>query len=248
MTSNLKVLGLALVAMLTLGAMTAAAASAQQGVLTSDGPVTLHFEENEPATNARTIIGGKLEALGTLYTGHRLDKTPHEDLSKEGETTLTITPQYAQTNCVFTFLGVSRPCTITVNKCDYVLHIGQTTETTNTYGASTDIECPDNVAIDLDIYKVGTPDTDEAHTNSSNLFCTITVPEQTGLTGPHLTNDTANGDVDLIGTFTGVKYTRHGGAGCGPEQTFTNGQLHVDMTVTGTNEEGGATAIAISDE
>jgi hypothetical protein len=247
MTRNLKVLGLALVAMLALGAMTAAAASAQQGVLTSDRPVTLDGVELGVGVNILTAFGGKTECQGSTGTGHRAGATPHEFI-ESGESEFTLTPHINQETCVFILLGVSRPMTVTMNGCDYVVHIGETSETADTYGGTVDLVCPEGQAIDEEIFKAGTPRTHEAHTNSANLFCTLTVPSQKGLSGPLVTTDTANGSLQVKGTITGLKMTKHGGAPCGSEQTTENGQFHISGTVTGTNEAGGATEIAISDE
>jgi hypothetical protein len=250
MTRNLKALGLALVAMLALGAVAAAGASAQQGVLTSDNPVTLDISQNEgegAGPNALTAFGGKVEAPGTTYTGHKLNE-PTKFL-ESGEETATITPHYKQEACVHTFIGVKRPCTITTNGCDFVFHIGETTEEkSGTYGVTADVDCPGTGGfIDLHVYKGGTIP-GEHNDIPNKLFCTITVPEQANLPGPHLTNDVVNGDINIKGTFTGITVTKHGGAGCGGEETIHNGQFHIDATIKGTNEAGGNTNVVITDE
>ncbi len=56
MIRNLKALGLTLAAVFAMSAIAASAASAQQGTLTSDGPVTLYGTETGPAgSNAITM-------------------------------------------------------------------------------------------------------------------------------------------------------------------------------------------------
>lgn len=65
---NLKALGLAAVAVLAFSAVAASAASAQQGKLTSDGPVTLTGEDT--GVNFFKAFGSEVRCPDSKYTGH----------------------------------------------------------------------------------------------------------------------------------------------------------------------------------
>jgi hypothetical protein len=235
MTRNIKALGLAFVAMLCMGAVAASSASAQ-GVLTSDGPVTLTGEETGGLfANSFTGEAGNVTCEGSTYTGHKYDETPHE-LIESGESTATITPHYNQENCeAHTFFNlITLPATVTMNGCDYVFHIGDETGEAGTYGVTADLVCSDDNDVEIHIYEDG---------GHENEICHVTIEGQTGLSGPHLTND--EGHVDLVGTFTGI-HEVHDGPGCEGPKTNANASLHVDVTISGDNEAGGNTPISIS--
>jgi hypothetical protein len=235
MTRNLKALGLAVLAICT---MSASAASAQQGKLTSDGPVTLHIKENPPpAVNAPVVaFGAETKCPSSSYTGHRYNVTPHSRI-ESGATTVTVTPHYSQSEC--TSSGFSS--TIDMNGCDYVFHIGSTTGgVAGTYGVTADVVCPVGGHIVVTVWN------GQTHVAPAFIVCTVTVKPQTGLIGPHLTNQAGGQHVLMRGTFNNVHVTRSGPCTGGPTQTTTEGQIHIDATISGTNEAGGATAISIS--
>jgi hypothetical protein len=237
MIRNLKTIGLALVAVLAVSAMTASAASAQKGKLTSDGPVTLHIKENPaPAINALTSFGSETKCPNSSYTGHKYNVTPH-GLIASGETTATITPHYNQAACTSgTFSS-----TVDMNGCDYVFHVGNTTGgVAGTYGVTADVVCPVGGHIVVTVWS------GETHVAPEFIVCTVTVKPQTGLIGPHLTNQAGGQHVLIKGTFNNVHVTRSGACTGGPTQTTTEGQFHIDATISGTNAAGGATAINIS--
>jgi hypothetical protein len=246
MIRSLKTLGLALVAVLALSAMAASAASAQQGKLTSDGPVTLIAAETGAAgANALTAFGNRVECPGSSYTGHKYNVTPHA-LIPSGETTITVTPHYKQTagNCkAVTALGTFR-ATVDVNGCDYVMHLGATTGgVAHTYGVTTDVVCPVGKEIEITVF------TNEADHTANKPFCVQKVPAQTGKPGIHAT-DTTNGHVDLAGTVTGLTVNQPASAShpflCSAKHTLT-GEFHLDVTGRGVNSLGGATNVSISE-
>jgi hypothetical protein len=150
MIRNLKALGLACAATLCIGAAAASAASAQ-GVLTSDGPVTLTGERTGGLfANAQTSAAANITCPGSTYTGHKYDETPHE-LIESGESTITITPTYVNCEAHTFFNLITLPMTVTMNGCDYVLHIGEETGEAGTYGVTADVECPDGQHVDIHI-------------------------------------------------------------------------------------------------
>lgn len=233
MIRNLKALGLALVAVFALSAVAASAASAQQGVLTSDGPVTLDMTETGVGQNATTMFGEKIECQGTIYTGHQYNVTPHMPIPGP-TTTITVTPHYNNANCT-AFPGPTK-ATITMNGCDFVFHIGGTVAA-DRYALFADIVCPVGQQIEKHVYL--------APNNEEVSWCTYTIGPQAGLPGGRLTT-TTNGaeDVDIVGAFKNIHVEKHGMCGAG---TTNFGEWDVDLTVKGTNPGGGPTGITVTD-
>ncbi|MEX2081372.1 MAG: hypothetical protein WEC33_07120 [Dehalococcoidia bacterium] len=236
MIRNLKALGLAMAAAFAFSAIAASGASAQQGVLTSDGPVTLTATENKEGLNALTSFEGKTECPGSTYTGHKFDVTPHELIPNQA-TTATLTPHYKQADCISEDAGGTvRSSTVHMNGCDYVFHLGETTGGEHTYGVTADVVCPKDKHIQVTVH------TDQEHGPFTRV-CTVTVGPQTGLKGAHVTTDTANHDLDIKGTFTDIAVTKSGLCGHAEE---AKGEFHIDATVTGHNAEGKATGITVT--
>lgn len=237
MIRKFKTLAVALVAVFALGAVVASAASAQQGFLTSTGNVTLTGTETGVEKNRFTAFGGFTECPGSTYTGHKYNVTPHAFIPN-GEATATLTPKYKE------------PCkgnnntveTIDMNGCDYVVHIGETTEVAGTYGATFDVICPANKSITVTTWLSAA-----AHTSEPGApKCTTHIPEQKGLKGAHAT-DTGNGTIDLTGTLTAISATQTRiSILCLPGTSTNTAEFHLDVNVTGKNEKGEATSIALS--
>jgi hypothetical protein len=238
MIRNFKILGLALVAVFAFSAVAATAASAQNGKLTSTGPVTLDATEIAGKQNALTAFGGKVECPGSVITGHKYNVTPHTFIPSGAET-VTLTPDYNVDKC-FTeeTPGAGKHfSTITMNECDYVLHLGTTTGVTDQYNVTADIVCPEKKSIIVDVYL------SEKETNETLKVCEITVGAQAGLAGATAT-DTTEGDLTVNGTFKNIKASRSG-TGCTSKET-AEGEFHINTTVKGTNEAGGTTSISLS--
>jgi hypothetical protein len=251
MIRNLKALGLALVAVFAMSGVAVSAASAQ-GKFTSDGPVALTgTETGGENANAWTMFGLKTQCPGSTYTGGKVlthaettgppPKT-HE-LIPNGSATATITPHYKQANHNCKVNGVF-PATIHMNGCDYVVHLGATKPGIDTYAVTFDIVCPPGKEITKTVWT-----TTDLHTSQPNSpFCVIHIPPQVGLTGAHV-RDTTNGNIDLEGTIKGVSATRTVSAThpvlC-PHSTTTTGEIDIDITVSGHNGAGGATAVSLS--
>jgi hypothetical protein len=224
MIRNLKILGLALVAVFALIALAASAASAQGKLTTSDGkPATLVGTEtgvSGAGLNAWTAFGSKIECILGFGTGHQYNVTPHVPVP-HGATTITITPHYK--NC-HTFIPETKPLTVTMNGCDWVVHIGATTGgVAGTYGGTADVVCPLGKNIEIHVYNSA------AHTET---LCTLTVTPRNGITGGHVTNTPASGDLDVQGTGTGTVVHREGLCLLDGQGTTTEaGQMHGDATV-----------------
>ncbi|HMJ72196.1 MAG TPA: hypothetical protein VK471_02400 [Solirubrobacterales bacterium] len=244
MIRNLKVLGLALVAVFAMSAVVASAASAQ-GKITSDGPVTLKATETgTEAANSLTAFTHTFACPASTITGHKYNVTPHV-LIPSGETTATLTPHYNQATCKVVDLGV--PATVTMNGCDFVVHVLGTFM--SKYEISADIVCPAGKVIEREVY---------SSSSEALKLCTITVKAQAGLNGaagaPVLAQNTAavggtQDDLDIVGTFKNIHAERHGlckGEGGHPDTTAT-AELHIDTTVKGYNSFGVETGVTISD-
>ena len=237
MIRNLKALVLAMAALFVLSAAIASAASAQQGTLTSDGPVTLTGEETGPSgSNATTMFGLSIQCPGTTYTGHKYNETPHQFIPS-GATTITLTPHYK--NCV----AGNFPVTIDMNGCDYVVHLGITTGgIADTYGVSFDIVCPVGQEITKTIF------TNAADHAANKPFCILHIKSQAGLVGAHAT-DTTNGHIDISGVVEGVHIVRTKSAShlilC-PEGTTATAKMDIDITLKGHNSLGSPTAVSLS--
>ena len=250
MIRNLKTFGLALVGVFALSAAVSAVASAQQGTLTSTGPVTLTGEETpkppEPGKNALTYNGLRVECNESTYTGHKYNVTPHT-LIPVGATTFTITPHYKQTgvgteNCKVN-PGEFR-ATVDMNGCDYVAHIGGTTGgVVGTYTVTFDIVCPVGKEITLTVWTSGADDT-----NGVVPMCIQHIPAQAGLGGAHLT-DTGNGHIDLTGPIKNIKVTQTKSTThpilC-PHKEAPVAELDIDVTLKGHNAAGEPTSISLS--
>lgn len=235
MTRNLKALGLTLVAMLALGAMTASAASAQtNGKLTSASPVVLvGTEQGAVSENRLTAFNLFVQCPDSTYTGYKHNVTPHEAIPS-GVSTGTIVPDYLETvagtaNCDAT-VGSA---TIHMNGCDYVVHLGETTGGVNgTYGVTFDVVCPVGKEITVTVYS--------SHTHTEP-FCIMHVPgNQNGLKGAHAT-DNGNGTVTLSGTVEGitVNKTTNGAPLLCPNAHTAVGKFDLNVLIKGFDKVGG---------
>jgi hypothetical protein len=227
MVCNFKTLGLALVGLFAMSAVTASSASAQLGKVTSDGiisNVTIKATDTGAELDNSftvTIFGSTtiLRCPVSHYTGHKLNTTPHEPIAI-GATGITGKPEY--TNCT----DGTNKLTVTMNGCDYELTDATTTAgVAGTYGVAFAIRCPAGKVIEI-----------------TGGTCKVTVGEQTDLTGLHLTNTPEGGgrrdSVDLTGTINIAALV------CGFATTTV---YHVDIILRGYNFEGIEKGLTVSD-
>jgi hypothetical protein len=235
MTRNLKALGLALVAVFAMGAVIASAAQAQQGTLTSTGPVTLRGVNEAGQVNALTAFGSEVKCPNALYTGHKYLETPHKFLTN-GATTVTITPHYG-TGCTGP-LGV--PATVDMNGCDYDFHILETTGGGDTYGIRAFITCPKDVHISITFFS------SKANHEANKPFChTVITENPLGYLGLHVT-DLTTGHLTVSGTIENITAHKVDGGFFCPEETDTKAKLDLSINVEGRNEAGATTKISLS--
>jgi hypothetical protein len=253
MIRNLKILGLGLVAVFALSAVTASAASAQVGTITSTGPVTLTGTQTGAKNeNSLTAFGGVVTCANAKYTGHKtlteaqtISGLKHEAVPND-TSKVTITPHYG--SCITTQAGIEFPTTVDMNSCDFHFDLGVTIAA-NKYKVKAAEECvkkvPENPA--LETIKITVFANAAKHT-ANEPFCVIDITKQTERGETLAATDTLNGTIDITGTIEGIKADRESPTGsilCPKEETKT-GILHIDATITGDNVGGAATTVSLS--
>ena len=212
MIRKAKVLGLALVAVLSMSAVAASGAQAETWFHSDVNPTVITGEETE--TNKFVTSGGNVKCTSKFDATSEGTKTE----TKPGEvtyTTKTITIKPTYSNCTaFGFVGA----TIDMNSCDYLFHLTQNTPPT----ATVDVVC--NPGDDITI---------------TTSFCTVHVPAQTNLA--HVvfesTGATTNTkDIDATLTFEGIKYTET--SGCFVPGERANGTYTGKVTLKGFEDKG----------
>jgi hypothetical protein len=236
---TLKALGLALIAVIALSAMTASTASAQtNGTLTSaSSPVWLHGDDEAETTTPLTAFGGTTECPVVTYSGGKVNGTTmqghHEGLVTP-TSTFTLTPKYS--GCLAS--GVL-PETITMNGCDYVIHIGPTVGASNDlYSVTADLVCPEAQEVTIDIFG------DAGHTVP---VCTIHIPPQSGLTGGMLTDMPSGNHLTLGGAIQGISMTKTVGVPqvCPTHESTSTAALDLAVTIEGRSAATGGNPVGL---
>jgi hypothetical protein len=228
MTRNFKSLGVALAAVLAMGALVVAVASAT--------PVTGHFTKSGETL---TVVTGEQGVVGHVFSagGHGEVTCPvahfvGEQTVKRRET-ITITPKYEgktdpppgnqKTTCKFAGLEGT---TVNMNGCDYLFN--------GTTGTAA-LKCPGAIkSVTVEAKVAGI------------LKCTIHIPEQslTGITYTNNNHPSAVSTVTVTANVPSITYTTTKGTGAGAcEETNipdgTDGTYKGSVTVHGT--AGGVT-------
>jgi hypothetical protein len=240
MTRSLKALGLALIAVFALSALSASAASAQNGMVTGANPFVLHGNDEAGTTTPLTAFGGSTECAVATYTGGKVGGTTpegHHMALPSGSSDFTITPAYS--GCLGN--GVL-PETITMNGCDYVVHVEKTVAGSNDqYTSTVELVCPLGKEVTIDIYL-----NHESHTAHPLIpDCTIHVPPQKGLAGATLTDELGSTHLTLGGSAMKVKMTRTAGP-CGALATTSTAVLDLAVTLEGRSAPTGGNAVPLS--
>lgn len=218
MMRNLKVLALALVAVLAMSAV--AASTAPADAFTGEAtPVTL--TGSQEGSDVLTTTSGNTTCKEVRYTG----------TSASGVTTATVTPSYpektaiGEQNC-----SGGLPSLVHTNGCVYLFHLGAATEGT------VDINCPAGKEITITAgYNVTTK-------------CTIHIPPQTGLIKVNYSNTGSGNTREIIVTtaITNLKYTHTKGSGLGActPGSGTTGSYNGKARITG-EKDGGSGHVGI---
>lgn len=217
MTRNLKLLGLAVGAMLAMSSMLASAAQAETGVMTAP---------QYPAIVTGEQLGGVTFDMGeapirTVSCNSKLDGTLNGPTDP-----VTFTPTYS--NCV-SEPGGATPVTITMNGCDYTVGFGRpgTTQqpvTTGTMQAW--VNCPAGQQIEIHVYQ-------NAFSHAANMsICTYDIGPQGPVPGGIYHNifvGIPDVDATVNAKFTGVSTIGAGGVICGGNPATQ----HLPITLTG---------------
>lgn len=220
MTRYLKALGLALGAVFAFSAVAVSSASAQEGKLTSDGPVTLTgTETGETLDNSFTAFGSSIHCPGATYTGHKVNTTDPHEFIPSGATAITVTPDYGD-DCIN---DDGDPITVDMRDCDYAFTNAETDAAGNgTYAIDVGIDCDASSGILV-----------------TGGACTVRVPPQAHLTGLHATNQ-AGGHIKISGTVHSIT-----AVACGFLHT-NSAEQHQSVTIEGHNEVQQPTAVELS--
>jgi len=233
MIRNLKVLGLALAAVFAMSAVAAAAASAQNGMVTAESAVTLTgVNTPEGGSNTLTSETGNVKCPEVLYTGHEVGSTTNGVTS--GSSDITITPHYKK--CTGPF---GLPTTVDMNGCDYVFHIGGTVAE-NEYSLTANVIC-EGGHIKLTVYA------NETKHAEGIPFCTQTVTEKEGAYTGMTVKDNGDGTGRVVGAIEGVTVDSAGSFPC-TNKNGVNAELDLDVTLTGDDAVGNSLAVSLSHE
>jgi hypothetical protein len=222
MTRILRTLGLATAAMAALVAVTAPAAQAETGALTTVGFPSIITGQKQGVNPAFDIGNGPLR---TVSCGTADLEATLEVLAVDP---VTFRPNYQ--NCT-SEPGGATPVTVTMNGCDYTLGFGkpnttQQPETTGTIRAT--INCPAGQKIEIHVYE-------NAFAHAMNIStCTYDIGPQ-GPVPAGIYHNTGGGGVipdvtaTINATFTATSTIGFGGAVCGgnPETE------HLPIAITG---------------
>ncbi len=201
---NLKIIGLALVAVLALSAMFASAASANPKFTAASYPQTLTTEDTGEE-DLFTVSGSELTCSAEQFTGEL----------KEASSELTVTPHY--NNCK-TKGAAFNNVTVTTNNCTFIFTANTTV---GKHGAGpVRIACPGSP---IEIHHYST-----AHNHTTNVSsCTVTVGSQTAQ--HHLTySNPTKTSVLISGTVTVTAQT-HGACSFGLTVNTTS-EYHTSTT------------------
>ena len=220
MIRNLKALGLALVAMLAMGAMAVASASAQAGhISVAAPPATLTGTDvketaGEP-TPSLTANEEKVHCTSTKVT-----YTATLEAASNAE--LTVAPKYE--DCA---IGTA-PATVTMNGCDYKFYDLTTVTSPHKWSILADLQCPVEKQVEIHKYS-------SAHNHTTGVTtCTMTLRDEAandGLGGTTVTEETdAKDSLRLEGTVEPTAQT-HGACSFGFTLNIKT-KLHISATVS----------------
>lgn len=238
MTRALKIIGpVLLLIALAISALAATGAFAEEeegapGTLqAAEYPATLDGTDIATATNAFTLFGEKIVCPDSSYSGQIAAKT----------TEVTITPTYNNNEC--SAGGGGHKVTVTMNGCDYMLHIGNTTKKFyDNYYVTIDLICPKEADVEIHKY-LNVKD-------ESVQLCKFTIKEQKGIKGAKIYNEYdpestgTEGTLVLETPLANITATKSGACGAGNTNT---GEIDLGITFKGTNKDKAENPLYITD-
>jgi hypothetical protein len=167
MTRKIRILGLALVAILVLGSVVASGASALKPHLTVESyPATLSGQQTGE-NNVFTLEGGrKTTCENVKYSG------TYTETQAKGESGSVVTPEYI--NCTTTILGNPTPSTVTLNGCRYNFTANTYVNETEATGTEEHVECPEGKKMESHVWQ-----TSAKHLANETALCTYAIGSQT---------------------------------------------------------------------
>ncbi len=206
MNRNLKVLGLALVAVFAMTAVLASAAQAQIKVTVGSSPAWLTGEVIEHPTIGKTqtftLSGGQVLSC---------EKVTATATVSNGDTSITAFPTYS--NCKAVIGTETHLVTVTMNGCDYKFHGGVEVSGGTTFKeVEVDLICPAEKQVEIHVYKSATTETEE--------LCTYKVAGFVNNKGNETHNVAGSpNDLTITTTAEGIATTRTGSLLCGAAST-----------------------------
>jgi len=222
MIRNLKILGLALVAVLAMGAMSASAASATDFFTTSNkNPALLTGTSHD---HKFSIGATSFQCTTSVFTGTAVHGASEATVLPKYTGVLSATPH--ETPCTSSLGTV----TVHVNDCHYRL-TGNTTGSDVGTDATVWIQCPVGKVIQI----------------TGAFGCTISVPSQTPTSGgviyTNATNHTGGAAVTVKATATGITFTTTGPCGLVGLPAHGNNAIYTGtLTATGWEDKNLNTA------
>ncbi|HEX5713378.1 MAG TPA: hypothetical protein VFX85_08710 [Solirubrobacterales bacterium] len=216
---KVKILGIALVAMSSIGASMAVSAPAD--TLTAQGyPAVLTGQPEEGVKDTLITTVGTLTCAESKY-----DATITGPVTTAGS--LVVTPTYPAGCTNFGF-----PAPIDTNGCTYVLRV-LVAETAGDF----DLECPAGQELTITLRSGEVPK------------CTFHFPAQTDMGGTVRYSNIAGGKLTVEASLTGVDYKHTAGMGLGAcaSGSGTNGSFSIKAIFSAETEDGKtATSLALS--
>lgn len=223
---NLRIMGLALVAIFAFGAVAASGAMAE-GQLTSDGP--FYLTGTDKGHNGLRYPGEpELECPESHYVGEEVGGSGP---LQSGATSLTVTATY--TNCVAGGL----PATVTnmgeKGTCDYVFHAGETISE-NEVEMTADLKCAGGAKVAVDVF---------LGSSHGTKLCTLEFGEtgNQGLGGLVGTDEGGN-MLKVEGLTKGITASKKGLCGSG---STTKAEYEVSVTLSGENTKEEPTTVTL---
>ncbi|HEX3735701.1 MAG TPA: hypothetical protein VHU86_11195 [Solirubrobacterales bacterium] len=223
MIRNLKILGLAVVAVMAMGAVMASAALATPQFTATEYPVEIHGAGGTGSTAEKfTTEAGTVECGASTFTGTQ----------SGASSTLTMHPTY--TECVaFGFLSAA----VNTEECNYIFH-ANTKVSTDHYTLSTDVSCPAGQSIKI------TASTCSAEVKAQTGLTPVNAvndPESGGKAEDVTVTPAVNGQIAYTVTRDGFLCPFNGtGNKTGGSYTATG-----PVTVTGKTDPGTANEIGV---
>jgi hypothetical protein len=221
MIRKLKVLGLALTAVLAMSAVVASASQATVGSFTwANGTTQLDATQDAATPNQKFVVDAGSFTCNEVHGTAKVSGTSSTDVTSEK----TIT--YQNSGSTDTCPASIGTATVKMNECGFTFTAGETLNAMETTASVIHVVCPGTNVISVSVAGL----------------CTVEVPAQTP-TGGHvvfrtITNAFGAGihDVTVEATVTGITYDQTG-IFCpnGGTKHGTNGTYNGNITITGTD-------------